>query len=252
MSCKIKNYAAAEKLYVRVKNPTKGKPLGVQGMRLHKLESGTFEVRYDGWREKGIPFCRISPDNTLTFVMPEEKIVQYSNSLAIIADRVVPFLLERKSKGIYTISTHWRPTEKYEYFEGMIWKVGLWDIWNCVNPKRSLTDRVNKERRLEWLRDLRAFKRSFKQKSVMGITDDAIKKMAGQRITINQYDTTPEAVAGMIKRRECTTDDIRVLAYACSTWRWEAERGAHEKNILNYLNSESLNIRKAYGVFDET
>ena len=253
MHCKIASYADAESLYVRVKNPTKGKPLGVQGMRLHKFEIGNFEVRYEGWGRNNDPLFRISPDNTFTFAMPEHLIVRYSNSLCIIMDRVAPFMLERKSKGVYTLRSLQHPHLKYEYFEGMIWKPQGGANQQCVNPKRALKDRVNKERRLEWLRDLRAFKRSFKQKAVMGIVNDAIQKIEPSVVLPDK--PAAVAVADIIRRRECTTDDIRLLSYMCNTWRWQGVNIAkeyHENNIINYLNRESLNIRKAYGVFDET
>jgi len=260
------SYNSAANYMSRARNKRVGRQL-TSRLRVCELADGEIVVTHDAVR-----LCVIRPDDTVHFVMPDTVVASFGNSLVQHIHKFLPAVLKRKGRGVYeflvrnppdstdsgdysygcSLSTH---GYKFEYFEGITFKFDNNSL-TCVNPKMPLTKRIDVEKRLEWRRTLRHFKRQITLRAKLGVFDALIPKAADATTRV-YYPGAPDTVDVLyeaIKSGEVTTEflthmirRIRHNMYWTSIPPSGAQVAAH---ILSMCTSTySVPLRKKFGVF---
>jgi hypothetical protein len=271
----ISSYSEAQKFFSNVRSKAKGKPVRSWARLFVTDDESFYELR----TTHGTPICKISKDNTLTFLLADQQINSVSHILSYSLPQVIPMVYIRASKGIYRVM-HTKQVTKmvnntepyyfsrcaaavrkhgHEVFYGMTFDL---NTGKCLNAKANLKDRVNKDKNLEWRRKLIAFKRAIKVRSKLGVIDTVLRNMnLKDRASITVPAVTPDEYFNGIKNAidtgEVTNDLFETSAVFFRTFYWlsfrtaTADSGYLEKNILLYTTSNSVRLRKSLNVFNE-
>lgn len=270
---KFKTYADFASDFTRCRSPEKGRP--IKGWcRLFK-EGDEYVVKQRSWRG-AIPIFKVSRNNVITFVMPLENLLQHAQTIVSSLWRVVPIAIERKRKGVYSVGGINDPKMRYEnrdewcwsyirnkgveYFEGIAFDMISGE---CLNPQPNLLDRVIPEKRKQWLRDVKRFKKGLKIRAKMGALQGYIRTVEKAKTDMGsvwKYNETvprwddPEItqhVLECIRTEEYPPDLLKLLVQTTVL-----ERGQREitdqlvlANVDSVFDKHSLHYRKAYGVF---
>ncbi len=268
--------------FKRCRNKEKGRP--IKGWcRLYK-EGYDFVVKQVTWGSgPNIPLFKVSPDNVVTFVMPLENLLHHTHTIVSSLWRVVPVMIERKRKGIYTaVGTHDRAYHKYndhrnyfytdwemvkkqgpEYFNGIQFNLLTGE---CLNPQPDMMDTIVPEVRKQWLRDLKRFKKGLKIRAKVGSLQGYIDMVAKERANSTgggQYNQTiprwehpdvTEQVLECLRAEDYSPDILKLLVQTVNLgWRQsEVTSQMVLDNVDRVFDQHSLHFRKAYGVFGET
>ena len=284
----FRSYKEVANYYAGVRRPTLGKPVS-SFCRLWKEDDKfvfklTWGVR---WQEhtRPTPIAEVTPDDVLTFVLPYEKMLQSSNSLTTGLHKVFPAYLARQKKGVYRIGgvaefqaarekmvetgnrSPWRAqwvwlmTEAPRYFEGI--KFNLVSS-ECLNPQPDPSVEVVPERRTQWLRDLRRYKRGLHTRIKVGALDQYItewniirgeqrKKPWNERNQVVPDWRTPLAQQELVRCMKANEYPADMLAQVVATtgigWRGDAAREDVAAAVHGMFTTQSEALRRLYGVF---
>ena len=181
--------------FKKCRSAAKGRP--IKGWcRLFK-DGRDFVVKQVGWRGAAQPLFRISPDNTVTFEAPANRIRDGAQTLVSSLYRVVPITIERKRKGIYIVGGLHSMKVKYdhrynahmqdwiefrkrcpEYFNGIQFNLLTGE---CLNPQPNVMDTVIPEKRTQWLSDVKRYKKGLKIRAKVGAFDAITVSVADER-----------------------------------------------------------------------
>jgi hypothetical protein len=196
----ISSYKGAESVYSGCRNPKAGKPLAGQ-WRLFKAKN-TFTICLPlGWRMERtyLPVATVTPNNTLTMLLSKDEVLQHSNSIVVVLDRLTPFTLQRFGKGKYRIGEaiahrrchngdyrNWACLSKensQQYYKGI-----KFDLVSgvCLNPEPDESVEPVPEMRKKWLRDLKRFKYGLKTRAKVGALTMHIQEANIVRIENNK------------------------------------------------------------------
>jgi len=254
--------------YTKCRNKEKGRP--IKGWcRLFK-EGDDYVVKVNTYGGSGDPLFRVSPDNTITFVMPLEDLMGNAQTVVSSLWRVVPILVERKRKGVYAItSSHsfnrdwaWLRTKGQEYYAGV--KFDL-ETGECLNPTVNMLDKVIPEVRKQWLRDVKRFKKGLKARAKVGALQGYITKLQEEqskghtwavRYRYENEWSQPETMQHLL---ECMKNEeyppellMRIVGSTRVGWRQsDITNEMVLQNVDAVFDSHSIALRKAYGVFGE-
>lgn len=272
----ISSYSDAQEFFSNVRSKAKGKPVK-SWARLFITGDESYEL----CTTHGTPICKISKDNTLTFLLADQQINSVSHILSYTLPQVIPMVYIRASKGIYRVM-HTKQVTKmvnntepyyflrcakavrkhgHEVFYGMTFDL---NTGKCLNAKANLKDRVNKDKNLEWRRKLIAFKRAIKVRSKLGVIDTVLRNMnLKDWPSITVPAVTPDEYFNGIKNAidtgEVTNDLFETSAIHFRNFYWLSFRTAIadsastilERNILLYITNNSVRLRKSFNVFNE-
>lgn len=254
-------YADFEDAWNRTRNHNAGKPIGRWG-RLFK-EGNTFVIRtsnqyYHGYVNKKV--CEITPDNIITFVLPVKSLLAMSNSLSAVLMNYLPINLNRKTKGVYTLTHTGFPNNlPAEYFEGI--KFSLIS-GNCPNRRPDLVDRVRPDKRSEWLRILKRYKKGLRIRIRMGVLDDHFQSVSDVN---SMYTWTFNRRVNTVLEEAYTADwvykDLASETYSDRMYSLIADCAVYAKGTSSMgmkhkikgvdvlFDRLSLSLRKLHGVF---
>lgn len=265
----ITSYQQAFNYVSKARNARRGRPLS-SCSRIYLIDGGVVAVTFND-----VEIFRIRPDNTLVFVLPVSKIRASSNSLSMAMNNVVPFSWTRISTGRYKV-VPWN-TNDYdwhrfaeirrnapEYFEGLTFDLITGD---AINAKPDLKDRVVPEKRTEWLRALRKWKRGFKTRAKVGVIDGLIaqwnpkhRPRKGLRNDF-QNEEQLDILYNCIKNNEHPTELLMELvdyaqfytsSYSYGSSRSRQVDGKYVAEAVDQLFKEiSVPLRKKFGVFGD-
>jgi hypothetical protein len=183
----FESYAMFAKDHKKCRNNEKGRPTR-RWCRQHMTEEGDIQINLLPWKASPIPLFRVHPDNTVTFVASVEQVVACSVTLSQSLAQLVPFHITRWKKGVYRIGGEavaqskikdpndkryrWA-TEKWgylqneapQYFAGIKFDMATGE---CLNPMPDTVREVVPEKRTEWLRCLRRYKKGLKSRIKVG------------------------------------------------------------------------------------
>lgn len=253
------SYNSAANYMSRARNKRVGRQL-TSRLRVYELAGGEIVVTHDAVR-----LCVIRPDDTVHFVMPDTVVASFGNSLVQHIHKFLPAVLKRKGRGVYEFLVRTPSTAsgygfggegyKFEYFEGITFKFDN-DLLTCVNPKLPLTKRIDVEKRLEWRRTLRHFKRQITLRAKLGVFDALIPKAADATTRV-YYPGAPDTVDVLyeaIKSGEVTTEflthmirRVRYNMYWTNIPPSGAQVAAHIHSMCT--STYSVQLRKMFGVF---
>lgn len=271
---KLPNYATTKALFAKARNKEKGKPLTTFS-RLYK-DGEDYVVRLNNnWRnKKNTDVAHISSDDKITFDLPEDDMANNCYTLVGHMYRVIPVVMERKRKGIYCLAGTcsqaakeggWTYVAKhgYEYFQGIQFDMVSGE---CLNPRPSMEDSLDKDKRTGWLRDLRRFKRGMKARAKVGAFESLNREVHAEignggnryefRSNLPQW-TDDRIVRYVLEcmKNETYPEDLLRLFVSRMLIEGYYSNPPPVANALAYVdkmfNEHSLTFRKAYGVFGE-
>ena len=204
-----------------------------------------------------VPFCIFNPDNTITYVMPVDRLMNRSSSLTQLAHGVAPIGLVRKRTGVYRLWTGARRNSryydrfqapKYNYYEGVSFDLAT---LTCLNPKADPASRVIPEMRRVWLAHLREFKKQVQLRRKLGVLE-AIIPTAPNHVPRN---VAYETLLAALRSKTVTTAQLAILVgFVISTSLWfstpTAAQAAEHIHAL-CTSTFSMKLRQDFGVFEE-
>ena len=282
----IQSYEQACSLWSKVRYREKGKPVG-RLIRMYKRADDAFLFTAKAHRENDL--CFLSPNNTMTFVMPYDQWLAYGKSLEqslhyhlpiatacskfgvarIACSAVVSAEMGRRYNGalnVYSRYSHYWPVmnDQNLYFEGIKFDI---ITGKCLNPPRN-KDIIEKpaERRV-WRRSLAAFKKGIKIRVRIHAFDGIIEKVwrehgRGKSNTRKADWEQPdwgsqkwiELLEHCIRNREYPPELLEGLVRTRSTKEFISRKPTGEDilNNLEYICTRlSYSLRKRFGVFEE-
>jgi hypothetical protein len=169
--CKFKSYKDAAVWFSKARSPHTGRKYSSWGFV--RNVNGTFVID-----ARGVPVCKITPDNMLTMMLSVHTGQQISQTLSSSLSRLVPISWTRVGLRRYRILSigaldpgeSWWEANKTapELFNGL--QLDL-STSKFVNAKPDMLQRVNGDARKVWLRSLKAFKRGIKTRAKIGVFD---------------------------------------------------------------------------------
>lgn len=208
----VDSYEKAERLWSRVRNPHKGKPI-TGWLRMFKEGNGTFVFKLQSYSDTP-DLCRLTPDNKLTFVAEESTFKSHSQTLVSSLHRWLPLTTVRHKTGLYRIAGtnivqkkmqkayeadpdnkdntggysphywemygHYLPVMRAEayYFQGIEFDMISGE---CLNPQPDVRLVEIPEERKKWRRALGAFKKGIKARVRVHAFDGIIDQMWEER-----------------------------------------------------------------------
>lgn len=275
----LENYTNALAFFNTCRLETAGKPLPGQ-WRMFKREDNHLQIGIPIWSKRGRGYeelCTISPDNVVTFTISHHRMLCLSNSLVMVLSKVFPLTIRRRRKGVYDIGfyntprDYWRiepaPGGCTEYFTGV--KFDL-TARVCLNPRPNMLDQVLPDRRQEWLRAVKQFKRGLKTRAKVGALRGHIEAVGGtlslKGISIWQLRqqvsdwVSPEFTHHVLECMRSNEYPPEILhRFAVEAW---LRKGASyhmspvtDQDVLEAVDSvfdtHSIHFRKAFGVFGD-
>jgi hypothetical protein len=256
----VVTYYGLTELFSTVRSPDKGKPLS-RWLRLFKV-GDTFELHGNFKR-----IAVVTPDSVITFVAEPHVIAMNAGTFVTALHRSIPYVLHRKSKGLYALGSsdqmvaaglgynirNYLQNHAPEYFAGIKFDSN----GKCLNAKPNLLDTIDDSVRLEWLRDLRKFKRAIKVRAKLGVFDTLLQARDSRNNRIPNWDT-PEwsnAVVKSMRSQEIPTSLLSAFVDTAPYGNYWARRGSITvtqvvETVDAIFKSHSVQLRKAYGVFN--
>ena len=239
--------------------------------RQHMTDEGDIQINLLPWKSAPTPLFRVHPDNTITFIASVEQVVGASVSLSHSLVRLVPFNFTRWRKGMYRIGgemvaakygrakRHWLANEARQYFKGIRFDMATGE---CLNPMPDTTRNVIPEKRTEWLRCLRRYKKGLKARIKVGaLTEYAdlameVRNEKGNGHRSGATHWTEEKFGFLLfcmRENEyppsILTDFVRSVP---RSWRQqEINPTDMMKAVEQVFTTHSQTLREQYGVFGE-
>jgi hypothetical protein len=272
---KFKTYQDFALDFQRCRNVSIGRPIK-NWCRLYK-DGKDYVVKQVGWRGANVPLFKVSPDNTLTFVMPLENLLHHTQTVVSSLYRVVPITIERKRKGIYALAgmndeafqeegrIGWGKVKSQgaEYFCGLQFDL---ITGQCLNKQPHMMDTVIPEKRKQWLRDVKRYKKGLKVRAKLGALQGFLPAIAKEeadagggwryRRTVPKWEA-PDIAQHVVEcmRTEDYPQDILKLIAQTTQLGWGNDTITDQMMLANVdavFDKCSLQYRKLYGVFGET
>lgn len=257
----ISNYADAAAVFAKARKPERGKPL-YHLFRLMREKNENGDIYHLYWGSPQKLMASIHPDNTAEIYMPK-RVPWYVFGRTL--PTIIPFEATYSHKKGASAVIHTN-----NVIERGAWGMGLHEHYpgirfnmetgECVSTKPP-PPTVNKDKRKEWLRDLRVFRKQFELRAKLGVIDGLIKQEADKkeprRAMRVSWDTSHATIiSNDMKRGAPSTEFLRLIVrhelsgaqlYYCTP------NAQHVQSSFNrVLTKLSTDLRKLYGVFDET
>lgn len=255
----IKSYADAAAVFAKARKPERGKPLDSL-FRLMREKNERGDIYHLCWGTPRKLMATIHPDNTAEIYMPKG-IPWYVFGRTL--PTIIPFVAtySRKKGASAVIHTRvlsdfssWPKEDTHEHYPGIRFNM---ETGECISTKPP-PPAVNKDKRKEWLRDLRVFKKQFALRAKLGVIDGLIKQEADKgnpRWAMNvTWGTNHTAVIfSDMKRGAPSTELLQLIVRHtfASVYHFPNVDSVHN-SFNRVLAKLSTDLRNLYGVFDET
>ena len=280
----ITSYAQADALWSRVRSPAKGKPV-TGWLRMYKRKNGDFLFQITGYGAQNL--CVLTPDNKLTFVLPNDAWCAQAQTLVSALHRWLPFTTMRHRTGLYRIAgserilklmqdqagevvegqyyfayRHYTPVMRQQayYFEGIEFDLISGE---CLNPQPDVRLIEKPEERKQWRRALAAFKKGIKARVRVHAFDGIIDQMWAEREAQNRWDWRQpswkskqwmDILENSIRNNEFPPELLTGLAQTTSNGYYMANKptGQDVLKALDFVcNQQSIELRQRFGVFEQ-
>lgn len=225
---------------------------------LVREEDGSFLFQYQHYNNtQGPALCRITADNKLVWLADNDTAWRFTHSLSSAMHNYLPLVFENMGRRVFRLGNPYE-NEYAEIHEGLMYDLttGIF-----VNPKPPLMDRVNPDVRREWLRDLKRFNKHIRVLGKMGVletlADDLSTKYKNQNYS-ERSTARKQAATGLLDR---VVDAVRTgtvpNAVVCDILfvqglPWAYSQPNHGAEIVKqFMNRNSIDLRRVYGVFND-
>lgn len=256
----ISNYADAAAMFAKARKPERGKPLG-HLFRLMREKNGYGDIYHLYY---GVPHklvAVIHPNDTAEIYMPKR--IPWSTFEKVLP-KFIPIIAGLAYDRRQAVVGHtsvvldhagWRQYHTHKYYPGIRFNMITGECVSTEPPPPT----INTDKRKEWLRDLREFKKQFALRAKLGVVDGVIREvgeeLAEPRWAMRVDWGAPSALALLfndIKRGVPSTELLRLIVRDVLGAVHGAPNTDTAKHVFNrVLANQSINLRKMYGVFDE-
>jgi len=254
----ISSYQAATEHMSKARSKAKGRPMKGAGWRLFQDGDEYVVTAYD------VQVGRFLPDNTFMFTLTGEEAYRIAQTLGSTMSRNLPFEWTRYKKKAYRVDhtanidghvyQHFaKPTNAPLVYDGL--KFDLF-TGRCLNYKPDPKPVVNPDRRKEWLRASRAWKRKLKAAARVGVFDGLIAQEKADRTPWGKRpfwsrDKELDILYKAIKDGDCSTDLLRMFVQSgVPSWLTPTSMQMYD-SIERIVKAQSTELRKRFGVFKE-
>lgn len=258
METKLYTYDDYKNYFAKCRSPEKGRPF-TNSFRLMKYGED-YTVCFQEYKYVGASIFMVSPDNTLTFVLPTRELIARPHTITGNLWKTGPISVDRKAKRLYTVRMLNSP-KRHEYFSGIAFDLSKQE---CINPRPDFLDCIDKDKRKEWLRDVKRFKKGLKTRIKIGALDKIIDAAETGRTGANYWSSMGEAVTSLestnvqqyildCMRKNIYPPDILQLFVKTTSSPWPRLPLTREAVIMNVdyiFDKYSTDFRKLYGVFN--
>jgi hypothetical protein len=275
--CELRSYADADAHFAKAKNPLKGKPL--RTWALLKYDDGDYVVHMKHWNAGDAEIGRFHPDNTFEFTMDTPEMRRFSATLSQAMQKALPFTWFRMGTGRYAVTPTMAAFNKVLSLKTDEKKM-FQDVWNIIkqgtipvskglridlatgkalNAQPDILTQVVPEKRKEWLRTLRTYKRSIKVKARLGIIDPLIAEVARERTGTSRNSWLKpdwfseywgEILYTAVKNNDTSTSMLKLFVQSSPHY---FHRPARTSDILEEVEAifrqQSVSLRRRFGVF---
>ena len=257
----INSYADAAAVFAKARKPELGKPL-VSLFRLEREKNENGDIYHLYWGSPQKLLASIHPDNTAKIYMPKRvPWYVFGRTLPTIIPFVATYSRKKGDSAIihtrYTLTlSAWPKKSQHEHYPGIRFNM---ETGECVSTKPP-PPTINKDRRKEWLRDLRVFKKQFALRAKLGVIDGLIKQVTEgskePRWALHVPWGTSHAtiIFNDMKHGAPSTELLKFLVrHAFVDAYYYTPDAQHVQSSFNRVLAKlSTDLRRMYGVFDET
>lgn len=227
-----------------------------------KKPDGNWDYNNAEWRH--FDFAEIRPGDVLTFTRDSAEMREIAVSMSSTFWKVLGLCWMRVGAGRYSLfhyddngkALYWQArrgnSEKFEFFKGMQWEFarGI-----CINPRKPMLKQVDRDKRKDWVADLKRFKRAFLTRAKLGVVDQIIAEYSQTGVSDTSKWNVPidDAVLETIQSGEVTTGFIiQVVACRANTgWRPNLTRTSVCNMLNQIISRNSIRYRQEYGVLQK-
>lgn len=266
----IRTYDEARNFFHTARNKDAGKPLRSWAVLKRNGEDYVVHMKnYNGYNEVG----RFKPNNTFVFSMSISYAKSYSVTLSQALYGALPFWWNRVGTGRYEVASIPDVVSKYDggnnrqvyhvlkelavpYHEGLTFDL---TTNKATNAQMLDTQTVVPEKRKEWLRALKVYKRSMYTKVKLGIVDSVLTELVTERKNTRPTEWPcpdwhaehwNERLYTAVKNNDTSLEMIKL--FAMST-RYSLYRGMVISDVVQAFDAimaeQSINLRRRFGVF---
>lgn len=241
------NYADVTKWYTP-RDPARGKQMSSY-LRMFR-EDGIPIIYFATPRHKGEALCRIHPDDTVEFIVPEAVLRARIMTVGSSLHKFLRFTFLRVAKGRYNCVSLASPREEYEYFPGLKFNMVT---GACLNP---LLLEENSEGKKLWFACLRLFKNNVRTRAKIGALDAfcASLPVPFREKPLWESPMWREKLYYCIRNNTVDNDILRGFAASAPYAYWARERLDGQK-IVSAMNTvceeQSRAMRRMFGALRE-
>ena len=249
----ISTYEAAKRYMSKARNASTGRAMKSSNWRMY--QDGNEYVVY----AYKVMVGRFLPDNTFMFTLDGSKAHRIAQTLSITIDRNLPFGWQRCGKQTYRVDHRDNIDGRLHTSAPQVYDGLRFDLFTgkCLNYKSDLTQRVNPDRRKEWLAACKAWKRKLRVAARLGAFDALIREELADRTSWTarvQWNSKQgiDTLYKVIKDNDCSVEVMRMFV-ASSTGRfgWPAQTSQEIYACMDKIvTANSVELRKRFGVFE--
>lgn len=267
----IASYDQAAKFFATARNKVAGKPL--RSWALLKQQGDDYVVHMKHWgAHASSEIGRFKPNNTFEFSMDIPTGRRFSVTLSQAMHGALPFWWNRKGTGRYEVSSikhavASNPNESNRWWEilrgiAVPYQEGLtFDLSTHLptNAKPAETDTIVPEKRKEWLRAVRVFKRAIKTKARIGVVKGIVAQVAQKRTGVSRHDwirpdwhadAWNDKLYTAVKNNDTSIEFMTLIVESTPYFTY---RGLTDTDVLDYVEAifreHSIGLRRRFGVF---
>lgn len=262
MDAKIRSYDDCVAVFKRTRDKAAGKKFG--SMRMICDIDGVFKFsRY------GRPIFSIHRDNTIVFDLTDR--YQTAPSLSSALHKIAPFMWYRIASGRWKVasiaianayanpnsnvleSPHYSKFLEYvrkvspEYYPGIAFNLVT---GACINPKPGKFERVDADKRAEWLRKVKRFRKTLKVSAKLGVFNSP--PFSGYRRSSVNLDLFSLFYEGVMTNSMSKDFITAMTDEVANGWHVKSDDPAVVwARIDEYYTRNSLRFREKFGVFTD-
>jgi len=253
----ISTYEAAKQYMDKARRPSNGLVMASNGWRLYQ-DGNEYVVNV-----RGVQIGRFLPDNTFMFTLTGGKAYSIAQTLGVTMNRNLPFEWKRCAKSTYRVDhrrnigvSPWEhfetPTNAPQVYDGLRFDL---TTGMCLNYKPDLVQRINPDRRKEWLAACKAWKRKVKVAARVGAFDALIRAEAADRTPWTErvrWNTTQgvDILYKAIKDNDCSVELMRMFVAGATAYSGGTTSESVYAYIEKLIDTNSIALRKRFGVFE--
>jgi len=264
----MRSFANAQAFMVGCRDPLKGRKVNAPS-RLYPMTDCKNPAQVAGYclMYGNRPILTITPDDIITFVTDNERAYGVAASLATTLHRAFPCAWNRKAYKRFEIiggdAPYYNSDSRAELFDGLQYCL---KTRKFLNAKPPLHERVDTEKRKEWLAIIKRFRKNIRLRAKIGVFDaivnDVLSEFNGDRFAHQagrpnwEDQAWRDLLYNSIINDEYPIELMRGFALSGMVYAWHSSKltgtpAMALEAAISVLDSESVYLRQRFGVFND-